>query len=284
MEDDSFLDPGHQLNFHSCHVHPVVVVSILDHFTRRNGDQQRVIGTLVGAERDGVLHISSCFPVPHDEREVVAVATDFHKSMFDLHHKAHPRDQIVGWYSTGLEVNENSALIHDFYWHEMNSCPIHLVVDTEFLGGTMTIKTLVSNSLQLSTSTISVGAHFIPIPHSIGYPQKNENGVSILLEAKNSQNGLLLSRGLDTLEVSLESLRSMLTQVHEYVNNVAEGKVEGDPKIGRFLANAVSSMPELDSEQFTQMLNGSIQDLLMIVYLGQLTRTQLKIAERLQMT
>jgi len=52
----------------------------------------------------------------------------FHRTMYELHTRATPKERIVGWYSTGLAVNENSVLFHNFYWHEMNSPPIHLTV------------------------------------------------------------------------------------------------------------------------------------------------------------
>ena len=53
---------------------------------------------------------------------------DFQKSMFDLHFKANPNEMIVGWYATGKEINQNSLLIHDFYWKEVQRPPIHLTV------------------------------------------------------------------------------------------------------------------------------------------------------------
>ncbi len=53
-------------------VHPVVIFSILDHFVRRNDEsQQRVIGSLLGTNIDGVVEITNCFPVPHTEDESV---------------------------------------------------------------------------------------------------------------------------------------------------------------------------------------------------------------------
>jgi translation initiation factor 3 subunit F len=75
-----------------------------------------VIGTLLGINFDGLIEIRSCFPVPHTEKEnvripqplipatpislayQVAVDTEFHKTMLDLHQKAHPKEVIIGWY------------------------------------------------------------------------------------------------------------------------------------------------------------------------------------------
>lgn len=52
-------------------VHPVVIFNILDQFLRRSEGQDRVIGTLLGLNVDGVIEIRNCFPVPHTEGEQV---------------------------------------------------------------------------------------------------------------------------------------------------------------------------------------------------------------------
>lgn len=44
---------------------------------------------------------------------------------------------------------------------------------------------------------------------------------------------------------------------------------------------AISSVPRLDVKQVEQTFNGHIQDLLMVVYLSNMTRSQLALAERM---
>jgi len=109
-----FLETGHSSV--SVKLHPVVLFTILDHFVRRTDKQERVIGTLLGSNNDGVVEIRNCFPVPHTEGEQVddlslsykkiprlqslfqvAVDMDFHRSMYELHLKANPKETIVGW-------------------------------------------------------------------------------------------------------------------------------------------------------------------------------------------
>ena len=47
-----------------------MVLSILDHFVRRNDDQERVIGTLLGVVNEaGEIEVRSSFPVPHSEKD-----------------------------------------------------------------------------------------------------------------------------------------------------------------------------------------------------------------------
>ena len=63
---------------------------------------------------------------------------------------------------------------------------------------------------------------------------------------------------------------------------IQEGKIQADNKIGRFLTNAVAKLPKLDPSTMERLFNNNLQDLLMVVYLANLTRTQLSLAEKLQ--
>ena len=114
----------------ACTVHPAVLFSIVDHYSRRDEEQNRVIGTLLGmVDDDKKVTVCSCFPVPHTEtEEQVAVNTDFHATMLQLHQRVFPKQQVVGWYSTGVEVNDSSILFHEFYGQEVER-PVHLLLD-----------------------------------------------------------------------------------------------------------------------------------------------------------
>jgi len=74
----------------------------------------------------------------------------------------------------------------------------------------------------------------------------------------------------------------MLGIALEYVENVLSEKVEPNSNIGRFLAETISSLPHLEPSLLEKMFNNSLQDLLLVVYLANLTRTQLTLAEKLQ--
>lgn len=80
-------------------VHPVALFSILDHYLRRNDSQERVIGTLLGTRSDsGEVEIRSSFAVLHSEtEEQVAVDMEYHRTMYELHHRVNPKEIIVGW-------------------------------------------------------------------------------------------------------------------------------------------------------------------------------------------
>merc|ERR550539_299597 len=83
------------------------------------------------------------------------------------------------------------------------------------------------------------------------------------------------------LQCSMEKLLSMLETASEYIGKVVDGEMEADDAIGRQIADTLTSVPRIRPEMFDKMFNDSLQDLLMVTYLSNITRTQLTISEKL---
>eukprot|EP01094_Clydonella_sp_ATCC50884_P015350 TRINITY_DN25946_c0_g1_i1.p1 TRINITY_DN25946_c0_g1~~TRINITY_DN25946_c0_g1_i1.p1 ORF type:complete len:316 (+),score=117.50 TRINITY_DN25946_c0_g1_i1:33-950(+) len=269
-------------------IDPVVVISVLDHYVRRGTDQERVIGTLLGQRlADGSVEVLDCFPVPHSEGQDVAVDMQFHRNMFSLHGRASSKLQIIGWYSTGNEVNENTALIHnDFYWGEVGASPIHLTVDTCLEGGSMNIRAMQLESVTLSSEEKPLVCIFHRLPHRLLTKGTEKAGVELLLSSKNPDSLNDAATGLYSdlkgLEGTLTELDSMLSELGDYVGKVLNGDIAENAAVGRELLAAITSLPHIEGGEFRAMVQNSMQDLLMVVYLSSLTKTQLKISEKLQ--
>lgn len=262
-------------------VHPVVLFNILDHYTRRNEWQERVIGTLLGSVgSDGSVEIKNSFPVPHTESaEQVAVDMEFHRTMYDLKHRVNPKETIVGWYATGDSITEHSVFIHDFFAREATN-PIHLIVDTSLNKLKIDVKAYVSVPLMIDEKML--GAQFQRIRMESKMHETERIAVDHLARAEFHSPTPALTTGLETLESSIVKVLEMLDVAQEHVQGVLDGKSEPDQKVGRMLSDAVSTIPKIDAEVFEKMFNSSLQDLLMVVYLGSLTRTQLALAQKLQ--
>jgi len=266
-------------SFVACKVHPVVILSILDHYIRRT-EEHRVIGTLVGTVSDGVVEIKNCFPVPHTEGDQVGVDMEYHHNMIELHHKISPKEIIVGWYATGPSINEASVMIHEFYWREMNHSPIHLTVDTQLTNNSLQIKAYVSSNITFGDKP--VGSQFLAIPLETQTLDAEKIGVDLLLKGEASRTTNELLSDVESIESSIQKLQQMLVVIQQYVDNVLAGKEVGDAAIGRHLLNSVTStLPQLTPAGLESMFSGSLQDLLLVVYLANLTRTQLALADKL---
>ncbi|KAL6291066.1 hypothetical protein ACE6H2_008576 [Prunus campanulata] len=264
----------------SAKVHPLVIFNICDCYVRRPDQAERVIGTLLGSVLpDGTVDIRNSYAVPHNESaDQVALDIDYHHNMLISQQKVNPKEVIVGWYSTGFGVTGGSALIHEFYSREAAN-PVHLTVDTGFRNGEGTIKAYVSVNLSLGDRQLA--AQFQEIPLDLRMVEAERVGYDILKTTMVDK----LPTDLEGMEASMERLLALIDDVYKYVDNVVvskeEGRVEPDNNIGRFLLDAVASLPKLSPTAFDKLVNDSLQDNLLLLYLSSITRTQLTLAEKL---
>ena len=135
-------------------VEPIVLFSIIDHYSRRDAGCDFVVGTLIGTEEGGVVTISSCFPVPHTEVEdQIALNSNFHTTMLGLHSRIAAKRKVVGWYATGEKITENTTLFHEFYGQEVER-PVHLLLDLGLGERRMSCKAFISAGLTLGDARV----------------------------------------------------------------------------------------------------------------------------------
>uniref|UniRef100_A0A2C9VKV5 Eukaryotic translation initiation factor 3 subunit F n=1 Tax=Manihot esculenta TaxID=3983 RepID=A0A2C9VKV5_MANES len=272
------LSPTSSSSTLSAKVHPLVIFNICDCYVRRPDQAERVIGTLLGSVlSDGTVDIRNSYAVPHNEfsdQLQVALDIDYHHNMLLSHQKVNPKEVIVGWYSTGLGVTGGSALIHEFYSREVPN-PIHLTVDTGFRNGGGTIKAYVSVNLSLGDRQLA--AQFQEIPVDLRMVEAERVGFDILKTPMVDK----IPSDLEGMEASMQRLLALIDDVYKYVDDVVEGRAAADSSVGRFISETVASLPKLSPSAFDKLVNDSLQDHLLLLYLSSITRTQLSLAEKL---
>lgn len=260
----------------SAKVHPLVIFNICDCFVRRPDQADRIIGTLLGSVLpDGTVDIRNSYAVPHTEsQDQVALDSDYHHNMLSSHQKVNPKEVIVGWFSTGFGVTGGSALIHDFFSRETTN-PIHLTIDTGFTNGEASVKGFVS--VHLSIGDQQLAAQFQEIPLDLRMVEAERIGFDILKTTAVEK----LPSDLEGMEASMQRLLALIDDIYKYVDDVVEGRVPQDNKIGRFISDTVASLPKLSPQDFDKLVNDGLEDQLLLLYLASLTRTQLSFAEKL---
>ena len=270
-------------------VEPSTLFGIVDHHMKRNKGQDFVMGTLLGVEEGGVVTVCSGFPVPHTEVEnQIALNSDFHTTMLALQQKVTPKHKVVGWYAMGEAINENTTLFHDFYGQDVER-PVHLLFDLGLSGGKkgMACKAYVSNGLTLGEA--KVGTAFKQVAMTVSSSDADRVGIDTLVKmgggdavAAKVGGGAASAGELDSVESTVRKLLETLEGVTEYVETVVKGQQTAEPAVVRLLQQLVAAAPRLPAESFGKMFNTQVQDMLTIVYLANLTRTQLALAEKLQ--
>ncbi|KAJ1564054.1 hypothetical protein HK405_015961 [Cladochytrium tenue] len=122
---------------------------------------------------------------------------------------------------------------------------------------------------------------FLQVPCEVKLADGERGGLDIISSETPEEGGAPLLTDMDSLERSVLAVQEMLDGVAAYVAAVQNGEIEPNNAIGRFLMDTVESIPRIDPAAFEKMFNSHLQDLLMVVYLANLTRTQLSIAQRL---
>ena len=286
-------------------------------YIRRQETQERVIGTLLGTvSPDGVVEVKNSYAVPHNEQDdTVFVDVEFHRAMIDLHQKVNPGEKIVGWYSTGDGIVPTDALIHEFYAHECVD-PVHVTLDVNFVDRSKLVRAWVGHPVVLAASAADAKAAAKEAVAAPATPEKDENTgsrsaseaterpaaappaathfqeIALANEfdaAERVGTSLLANPATDSiaseaegLEKTVRKLGEMLEKTAAYVDGVVEGKVPADAEIGRRLADALAAVPRLTKDQFEKVFGDAIQDVLLVMYLSNITKMQLMLAEKLQ--
>ncbi|KAF8999013.1 Mov34-domain-containing protein [Hymenopellis radicata] len=250
-------------------IHPVALFSILDHYLRRTEKQERVLGTLLGTRNDSEVEVRSSFAVLHSETsEQVAVDMDYHRTMYDLHHKVNPKEVIVGWYSTGANLNTLSALIQNFYSQE--TAPhqaIHVALNTGVDGSEPAgVKAYFSSPVGVFPRPEN--CVFVPVPVQLRFHDAERSGLDLLKTTSTCPNASSSQpiADLEIIEEAIKSVSDMLDRVLTYVRSVLSGQTA-----------VILRWDDLEKGGF----NSSLQDMLMISYLANLVRAQSEVSSRL---
>ena len=282
----------------SCLLHPVALFSILDAYTRHSPGQTRVIGTLLGKSSDSdptVVEITQAFSVPFREANgEVAVGKEHQRQMMNLLSKVTKNERVVGWYASstnGEAIVETSALIQEFYAGECED-PVHLVVDAGLSDDKLEVAAYVSTPLTCGGE--GLGNMFDEIALDMTALECEKIFVDRMVKSNTAGGNtehpdtILSGPGSaspgDTVTESMAKLKDLLSTVSSYVDSVVSGDTSAPESVGRMIADSIGNVPKVNEEAFTKLFNDNLQDLLMIMYLSNITKTQLTVSEKLTAT
>ena len=184
----------------------------------------------------------------------------------------------MGWYAScagDREIADTSSLIHEFYAGEVDdSDPVHLTVDTRLLDDALHVRAYKSTPVQVQ------GEPLANLFHEVRLFMESSEQETIALD-KMIASPDTPEEAATSLQVSMEKLLSLLETVSAYVDGVVSGKTPPDAAVGRQIADTLAAVPRIRPEVFDKLFQDSLQDLLMVTYLSNITKTQLTIAEKL---
>lgn len=268
-------------------LHPVVVFSILDHYKRRKELGSRVVGTLLGEPdvANGIIYITNCFPVQHKEgNDELQYEKPYHDEMFKLYQRVNPKEKVIGWYTTGNEISYISSLIHGWYTDQVRKPlkeAVHLTVDVDLGVLNMSIRAYTGYTLH-KVNGRDVLARYEQAILELHATSGEKIGVDALISGQPENINKLDSPAtilsdVDNLYKSMSKLVEMISVVQQYCQRAYEKRdgFKADPEVARLILEALEAVPTYQStENLSAVFNENIDDMLMITYLANFTRTQ----------
>ncbi|POY71601.1 hypothetical protein BMF94_5386 [Rhodotorula taiwanensis] len=246
-----------------CVVHPLVLLSIQDHFHRvAKNTRKRVVGILLGqdlTERGQGYNISNSFAVPFEEDErdprTWFLDHDYVEAMNDMFKKVNAREKLIGWYHTGPKLRASDLEINDVI-KRYTPKPVMVIVDIRpdhereaatggNAGGIPTDAYFAVE--EIKDDGTSSQKTFVHVPSVIEAEEAEEIGVEHLLrDVKNLSVGTLSSRVSDQLS-SLRGLGTRLVEIKEYLEEVVAGRLPVNHQIVYNLQDVFNLLPNLDA-------------------------------------
>lgn len=259
-------------------VHPLVLLSVVDHFNRMGkiGNQKRVVGVLLGCWRSkGVLDVSNSFAVPFDEddkdKSVWFLDHDYLENMYGMFKKVNARERVVGWYHTGPKLHQNDIAINELV---RRYCPnsVLVIIDAKpkDLGLPTEAYIAVEEVHDDGTPTSKTFEH---VPSEIGAEEAEEVGVEHLLrDIKDTTVGSLSQKITNQLQ-GLKGLNAQLKDIKNYLQKVGDGKLPINHQIVYQLQDILNLLPDITSDQFTETMYVKTNDQMLVVYLASMVRS-----------
>jgi len=258
-------------------VHPLVLLSVVDHYNRIAKDtKKRVVGVLLGERSKGQLDVTNSYAVPFEEDPrnpgIWFFDHNFHENMFGMFKKVNAKEKVIGWYSTGPKIRSSDIDINELMRRYTND-PVLVIIDVN-----------PQDDLEIPTSAyISVENNpeeqskqertFSHLPSEIGATEPEEVGVEHLLR---NIRDTTMSSVTDQVQAKLSSLLSMKKRMEEiclYLDNVVSGKIPPNHAIIYNIQDILNLSPDMCNQSLLRSLAVTNNDNMLVIYISSLIRS-----------
>ncbi|RKP40114.1 maintenance of mitochondrial structure and function-domain-containing protein [Dimargaris cristalligena] len=257
-------------------VHPLVLLSVVDHYNRVAKDtKKRVVGVLLGQADGSVVNVANSFAVPFEEDDkgnsVWFLDHVYIETMRDMYKKVNTKERLIGWYHSGPKLRNSDLEINELF-KRYTPDPVLVIVDVkpkDDIGIPTDAYFCVEEIHDDGTATTRT---FMHAPSEIEAEEAEEIGVEHLLRnVKDNAAGSLSTRVKHQLN-SLRGLQRRLSEIREYLLKVAQGSLPVNYEIVYNLQSVFNLLPNLDIQDLTQTLAAKTNDQYMVTYLSSLVR------------
>lgn len=261
-------------------VHPIVLLSAVDHYHRVLGDtkgsqgKKRVVGVLLGSSEKGTVDVTNSFAVPFEEDvknpAIFFLDHNYLDTMFKMYKKVNAREKIMGFYSSGPKIKESDIKI-DGLMRRFCPKPVFVLIDVRpDVEGIPT--TAYVSVEEVESDGKEIQRSFKHIPSSVGAFEAEEVGVEHLLRDVNDPSVSTLANQIKHKSAALNGLRAQLLDMKSYLENVLAGKLPANNQIVYNMQTVFNLLPNLNVEELVRSLLIKTNDMHLVIYISSLIR------------
>lgn len=260
--------------YDKCVVHPLVLLSAVDHYNRVARDtKKRVVGMLLGSVSKGVVDVTNSFAVPFEEDErdqnIWFLDHSFHEQMMAMFKKVNASEKLVGWYSTGPKIRPGDLRV-DQLVRRYTPNPVMVIIDVK--PKQLGIPTEAYHAVEEIREGKQLQWTFKHVTSEIGAMEAEEVGVEHLLrDVKDTTISTLANQVTQKLG-SLKGLASRLQEIDSYLQNVQSGRLPINHQIIYKLQDIFNLLPNLNIEALVKAFAVKTNDMMLAIYLSSIIR------------
>ncbi|KHJ44617.1 Mov34/MPN/PAD-1 family protein [Trichuris suis] len=280
-------------------VHPLVMLSVVDHFNRvyKATQATRVVGVLLGTVMPNrVVNVSNCFGrkgnlkehilhlcpalvhlVPFEEEDtsngVWFIDLDYLENMYAMFRKVNARESIVGWYHSGPNLYKNDVEVNETLKKFIDT-PVLIVVRAKPMEvGSPLTAYIEMEEVQEDGSTTK--KTFALRPSKVESEGAEEIGVEHLLRDVKDRVSGTLAQSVTNRMVGLKGMVLLLEEITAYLKMVANGELPVNNSVCFHVQEVMNALPDLDATYWLQGFTSENNTMLMNLFLSSTARAVL---------
>ncbi|CAK9275875.1 unnamed protein product [Sphagnum jensenii] len=259
-------------------LHPLVIVNISDHYTRikaQSGSASplpRVYGCVIGVQTGRTVEIFNSFELHYDATQNV-LDRAFLESKQEQYKKVFPKYDVLGWYSTGSDIQDSDMLIHKALT-DINESPVYLLLNPAINHAQKDLPIAIFESelhvIEGVPSLIFVNASYTI--ETVEAERISVDHVAHIKPSDGSSAATQLAAHLTGMHSAIKMLNSRIRVLHHHLVSIQKGEAPYDHSLLRQVSSLVRRLPAIDSSRFQDDFLMEYNDTLLMTYLATITK------------
>mmetsp|Transcript_23489 Transcript_23489/g.41775 ORF Transcript_23489/g.41775 Transcript_23489/m.41775 type:complete len:330 (-) Transcript_23489:406-1395(-) len=261
-------------------LHPLVLLSVVDHYTRTahsyTSSKRRVVGLLLGDVSKGEVEVTNSFALPFEEDEkkgsIWFLDHSYLESMYAMFRKVNAREKIIGWYSTGPELKEADLDIHELIGRFCDD-PVFVICEVQPKETGLPFKAYFAVDEVKAAGTEKSKKVFLSLATQVGQTEAEEIGVEHLLRDVKDATISTLTTDVAGKLLALKGLQVRLCEMQKYLSAVVDGTLPLNQDIMAQVQEIFNLLPNTSMKSMTEALAVKANDMTEVVYIAALVRS-----------